>query len=152
MQMSRVHIGSTLNSPRAGLYIKKTFLHSPALGLALLSWLFIFKIFTEHLGWAELWFPSMCLAQSQGCVTTQGSLQSQEQRATPVPAVSPRTWVCRNSAPKRVQGSPGGHLVPSAGPMEPFLCHTDLSLWDPEWREGAILTHRLAALQRLRLQ
>lgn len=150
-QMSRVHMGSTLNSPRAGLYVKKTFLHSPALGWALLSWLFIFKIFTEHLGWAERWFPSMCLAQSQGCVTTQGSLRSQGQCATPVPATSPRTGVCTNSAPRRVQGNAGGHSVPSAGPVEPFLCHIDLSLWDSAWREGAVLT-RLAALQRLRLQ
>lgn len=116
MQISCVHIGFNLNSPRAGLYIKKFFLHSPALGLALLSWSFIFKIFTEHLGWAECWFPGMCLAQSQGCVTTQGSLRSQEQRPALVPALSPRTWVRGTLALKRVQGSPGGHSVPSAGP------------------------------------
>lgn len=40
---------------------------------------------------------------------------------------------------------------PALVPGEPFLHHTDISLWDSEWIDGAFLTHRLDTLQRLRL-
>lgn len=125
MQMSHVHIGSTLNSPRAGLYIKTTFLHSPALGLAFLVVYFknIYRtpgvgrtLVSQHVPGTE---PGLC---------NHSGLSVE-------PGAACRPSACRVTShmglqklgTKQVQGSPGGHSVPSAGPTSPF-CVTQISV------------------------
>lgn len=151
-QTSRVHMGSTLNSPRAGLVRLKRPFSTSCSRLGPAFWLFSLKYLPNTWGGQNVGFPACAWRREPGLCNHSGL--SAEPGAVCRPGACHVTLAqgsAKPVAPRRVQGNAGSHCpqLRSRGALS--VPHGSLvSILAGE--RGPALDPRLAALQRLRLQ